>query len=597
MGHTNMKLRFDRQGFMKALAAALAACVGPFVYASSSFAAQPPVRIGGDPAAGAAVASDDQAATDAAWAILESGGTAVDAAIAGALTLSVTMPHAASLAGGGAAMRYDAKARQVVAYIGRERTPAAVNPDWLKPRDGKPAQALIGGQSFGAPSLLSMLEKLHDDGGTLPWLKLTERAERLARVGAPLNAAAAKALKRIYLVRRGRAEEIFLDAAGSPQPEGAVIRNRELAAVLAAIGRDGPDVLSGGVAGNAIIRAISQSRTDPLPVTLDDLEQSVAVVTAPACVALSRAALCGPPAPTLAPAALQASALFDRTTKGAASAFDWTNRMAQAHRLAMTDARRYLTDPDHFPDLYPALLEPRRLDRRARRISASRNPGRPGASRLSEAPRGLTTPRDRRMNPPTASIVVVDQAGHAVALSITLSYPYGAGIAARGVILNAANSGFDAPHVRQGFLVANSMKPGKRPALFAAPVMALDQDRRLVLAATASGLNAPAYLAKAVSATLLYGKSAEGALRAPNIASATRLTELEERTPAERLANQLDDIGHRSRVRKRKSNLLLISRRPDGSGDFDAAADRRNAGTARTRDRSRKWRKQPDERG
>jgi gamma-glutamyltranspeptidase len=52
--------------------------------------------IKGDPAAGAAVASDDQAATDAAWAVLESGRTAVDAAIAGALTLYVTMPHAAS---------------------------------------------------------------------------------------------------------------------------------------------------------------------------------------------------------------------------------------------------------------------------------------------------------------------------------------------------------------------------------------------------------------------------------------------------------------------------------------------------------------------
>lgn len=73
--------------------------------AGQSFAAQPQVRVEGDPAAGAAVASGDQAATDAAWAVLEAGGTAVDAAIAGALTLSVTMPHAASLAGGGAAMR------------------------------------------------------------------------------------------------------------------------------------------------------------------------------------------------------------------------------------------------------------------------------------------------------------------------------------------------------------------------------------------------------------------------------------------------------------------------------------------------------------
>ena len=264
----------------------------------------------------------------------------MDAAIAGALTLSVTMPHAASLAGGGAAMRYDANALQVVAYVARERAPAAVNPDSLKPRGDKPAQALIGGSSFGTPSLLSVMERLHADGGSLPWLKLTERAERLARVGVPLSEATAKALTRVYLVKRGGAQEIFLDNTGSPQPAGTIIRNRDLAAVLAAIGRDGPTVLSGSVAGNAIIRALAEPRVDPMRIALEDLEQARVEVAVPACVALSRAALCGPPAPTLAPAVLQAAALFDRTTKGEAPAFDWTNRMAQAHRLAITDARR-----------------------------------------------------------------------------------------------------------------------------------------------------------------------------------------------------------------------------------------------------------------
>lgn len=552
-------------------------------------AAQPPVRVGGDPAAGAAVASDDKAATDAAWAILEAGGSAIDAAIAGALALSVAMPHAASLAGGGTALRYDAEARQVVAYIGRERAPAAVDPAWLKPRGKKPALPLVGGRAFGAPSLLSMLGKLYADGGSMPWHTLTDPAERLARIGVPLSVAAAKALKRVYLVKRGGAEGIFLDRGGNPLQAGAIVRNHELASVLAAIGRDGPNVLSGGVGGNAIISTVSDSRVDAMPLTLDDLSSAEAIVAAPVCVALSRAALCAPPAPTLGPATLQTAALFDLTSKGPASAFDWTNRIAQAHRLAITDARRYLTDPAYFPDFSPALLTPKRLARRARMINESRNPGRPGASRLTEAPRGLTSPRDRRRNPPTASIIVIDQAGHAAAISITLSYPYGSGMAARGVVLNAGNAAFDGAHARAGYLVANGMEPGKRPALFAAPVMALDQDRNLLLAAAASGLNAPAYLAKAVAASLRYGKSAKAAVGAPNVASTTRLTELEERTPAERLAGRLDDIGHRARVRKLQSNILLIRRLSDESGGYDAAADRRGVGAVRTRPRIKPW--------
>lgn len=64
-----------------------------FAPTGQSFAAQPQVGVEGDPAAGAAVANDNQAATDAAWAVLEAGGIAVGTAIAGALTLSVTMPQ------------------------------------------------------------------------------------------------------------------------------------------------------------------------------------------------------------------------------------------------------------------------------------------------------------------------------------------------------------------------------------------------------------------------------------------------------------------------------------------------------------------------
>jgi gamma-glutamyltranspeptidase len=112
-------------------------------------------------------------------------------------------------------------------------------------------------------------------------------------------------------------------------------------------------------------------------------------------------------------------------------------------------------------------------------------------------------------------------------------------------MLNAVNAAFDGAHARQGYLVANTIEPGKRPVLMAVPVMVSDQDRRLVLAATSGGLHAPAYLTKAVSASLLFGNTAKAALGAPNVASSTRLQELKKRTPAARLANQLDDIGHR----------------------------------------------------
>ncbi len=159
------------------------------------------------------------------------------------------------------------------------------------------------------------------------------------------------------------------------------------------------------------------------------------------------------------------------------------------------------------------------------------------------------------------------------------------------------NAAFNGAHAVQGYLVANTTKPGTRPVLMAVTVMALDQDRRLVLAATSRGLHAPAYLTKVMSASLFFGKTAKAALGAPNVASSTRLKELKKRTPAARLANQLDDISHRSHMRKLESHLLLISRRNDGNESYDAAADLRGPGTARTRDSVQPWRKAVHGRG
>src|SRR5512134_1616000 len=54
----------------------------------------------------AAVAMPDTYSADVASAVLESGGNAVDAAIAGAFTLAVTYPEAGNIGGGGFMLAY-----------------------------------------------------------------------------------------------------------------------------------------------------------------------------------------------------------------------------------------------------------------------------------------------------------------------------------------------------------------------------------------------------------------------------------------------------------------------------------------------------------
>ena len=111
--------------------ASIALSVG-FSLSGAAYAAQPNIPITGLPETGAAVASDHAVVTDAAWSVLREGGSAVDAAIAGAFVLSVVMPEAVSIAGAGAALHYQVEGKHITAHVGREVSAAAVKAEWLK---------------------------------------------------------------------------------------------------------------------------------------------------------------------------------------------------------------------------------------------------------------------------------------------------------------------------------------------------------------------------------------------------------------------------------------------------------------------------------
>src|SRR6185503_11173500 len=84
------------------------------------------------------VAAAHPLAVDAGLKMLERGGNAVDAMVATQLVLNLVEPSSSGLGGGAFLLYYDAKAKAVRAYDGRETAPGGASPTLFARPDGKP---------------------------------------------------------------------------------------------------------------------------------------------------------------------------------------------------------------------------------------------------------------------------------------------------------------------------------------------------------------------------------------------------------------------------------------------------------------------------
>src|SRR5690606_36969669 len=99
-----------------------------------------------------AVAAANPLATDAGYQVLRAGGSAIDAAIAVQMVLTLVEPQSSGIGGG--AFLLHSNGREVEAFDGRETAPSAVDERLFLGADGKPLafyDAVVGGRSVGVP--------------------------------------------------------------------------------------------------------------------------------------------------------------------------------------------------------------------------------------------------------------------------------------------------------------------------------------------------------------------------------------------------------------------------------------------------------------
>lgn len=166
-------------------------------------------------------AADEPRAALVAREILSAGGTAVDAAIAGAFAMSVTLPSRAGIGGGGACLAYNARLREVITVSFPAGSRAA-----LPPGTDRPA---------AIPMVSRGLFLLHTRGGRLRFEQLVRPAEDLARFGTEVSAVLAEDLAVVAapLLNDPQARRVFGARGGGPIRGGERLIQLDLGATLA----------------------------------------------------------------------------------------------------------------------------------------------------------------------------------------------------------------------------------------------------------------------------------------------------------------------------------------------------------------------------
>lgn len=544
-----------------------------------------------------AVAAANPLATEAGRQMLARGGSALDAAIAVQMVLTLVEPQSSGIGGGAFLLHWDGQ--RVQAFDGRETAPAAADERLFLTPEGRPMtfmDAVVGGRSVGVPGTVRMLEMAHAQHGRLRWAALFEPAIRLAEAGFPVSPRLHAMLQAdAHLRKDPTAAAFFYQPDGTPWPVGHRLKNPELAEVLRRLARDGSRALHEGEIAQAIVAKVQGHPGNPGRMTLADLAGYHAKAREAIChdhtAGSRRWKICGFPPPSSGAIAVgQILGLMARTgaaqeplaTDTGLPSADWLHTYMEASRLAFADRAQYLGDPDFVPAPggdWRSLLDPAYLDARARLIHAQRAPtapaGVPGPVRTSFAPMA------EQIEYGTSHISIVDAEGRAVSMTTTIEDAFGARQMVRGFLLNNELSDFSfAPADATGRPVANRVEPGKRPRSSMAPTLVFDAEGRLAASAgSPGGALIIHYTARTLHGLLQWRLDPQAAIDLPNFGTTGGPVVLEKgRFPAP-VIEALKARGHEVREQDMTSGLQAIARgTQDGRTIWRGGADPRREG-------------------
>ena len=532
----------------------------------------------------AMVATANPYASKAGLNILKQGGSAVDAAIAVQLVLTLVEPQSSGIGGGAFMLHWDKKAQQLTTFDGRETAPAAATTDMFLDENGQAIpwiKAVVGGHAVGVPGVLASLNKAHGKYGKLPWSALFKDAINLAETGFIVSPRLEKLVAMEFnpgITKLPTIKNYFFPH-GEAVKAGQLLKNPKLATVYRSIAKNGINAFYEGWIAKKIVAAVQQSPIAPGRLTLADMKNYRAKELPAVCGPYRQYQVCGMGPPSSGGVAvIQILGQLEKFDMAKLSLADveFTHLFSQSSRLAFADRNRYIADSSFVNVPTQGLISKPYMAKR----SALINPDSDMGTAVPGTPIGALAQADDNAYelPSTSHISIVDEDGNAVSMTTSVEMGFGSAVMVEGFILNNQLTDFSLDPKKNGQWVANRLEPGKRPRSSMAPMMVFTQDKALKLVlGSPGGSRIINYVAQTMIAILDWQLDPQSAINLPHITNRNKVTTLEKGSDLVKLKSALEAKGHQVVVRDLNSGIQAIEL---SKGKLRGGADPRREGIA-----------------
>ncbi len=511
------------------------------------------------------VAAANPYASQAGFTILKKGGSAVDAAIAVQLVLTLVEPQSSGIGGGGFLLHWHQKHKQLTTFDGREIAPQAATSELFLDKHGKAVKwidAVVGGKSVGVPGLLAALNTAHKKFGQLPWKELFEPAIALAEQGFVVSPRLEKLLTMGFNPGIYQLPEInnYFFPNGQLVKAGDTLKNPKLAKVLSSIASHGIDVFYQGWLAEKIVEKVQHAAISPGFLTMADMSAYKVKERLAVCGKYHQYNICGMAPPSsggISVIQILAQLQAFELSKFQPNSLQAIHLLTQSSRLAFADRSKYIADSDFVPVPVTSLLSPDYLEQRGRLIDPKQDMGKATAGQLNNA---LALADDNAIErPSTTHISIVDRQGNAISMTSSIENGFGSALMVEGFILNNQLTDFSLAPVINGKLVANRVQPLKRPRSSMAPMMIFNQDDSLKLViGSPGGSRIINYVAQTIIGVLDWKLDVQSAINLPHVTNRNYVTTLERGTHLVKFKSALEAQGHLVKIKPLNSGIHAI---------------------------------------